>query len=99
MTTHTNIKCTTLAPWIYADVCPHTIKAVHNSCNMCTSVLPDMCNLIPHPAALRTRVHISGRTFVPMLQLLHVHAYVYVCILAIFQINSKSNINVVTYFM
>ena len=62
--------CTTLAPQIYADVCPRTIKVVHNTCKMCTNILPDMCTL--GPAALRMRVHVPGKALVPMFQLLHV---------------------------
>ena len=36
-----NKLCITLAPRIHADVYQRTIKVVHNSCNMCTSV-PDV---------------------------------------------------------
>ena len=53
-----NYVCTTLAPQIHADVYPCMIKVVHNTCNMCTS-----------GADLSTRVHMSGRTLVPLLQL------------------------------
>ena len=64
------ILCTTLAPRIHADVCPYMTKVVHNTCNMRTSVLPDMCTFVS--LARGTRVHISGRTLVAMLQLLHI---------------------------
>ena len=57
--------------WVRADVHPLTIKVVHNSCNMCTCVLPDMYTLIPR--ACGPRVYISGRTLMPMLQLLNVY--------------------------
>ena len=45
---------------------------LHITCNMCTRDLPDMY-------ALGLRAYISGKSLVPMLQLLHVaqHAYVY----------------------
>ena len=41
---------------------------LHITCNMCTRDLPDMYAL--SPAALGLRAYISGKSLVPMLQLL-----------------------------
>ena len=51
------------------------MEVLHNSCNMCTCVLPDTY-IQPHPLGLwlsGIRMYISGRTFVSVLQLLNVH--------------------------
>ena len=54
----------------------HVQLNVYNSCNMCTSVLPNMCTSSLGSVALGTRVYISGRILMPMHacynQLLHV---------------------------
>ena len=44
---------------------------LHITCNMCTRDLPDMYALSPR--ALGLRAYISGKSLVPMLQLLHVN--------------------------
>ena len=45
-------------------------EVLHNSCNPCTCVLPDMYTFIPQ--ACGPREYKSGRTLVSMLQLLNV---------------------------
>ena len=47
-------------------------EVLHNSCNPCTCVLPDMCTLVLGPVALGIEVYISGRILVSMLQLLNI---------------------------
>jgi len=46
------------------------MEVLHISCNMCTHDVPDMY-------ALRLWAYISGKSLVPMLQLLHVHTYLH----------------------
>ena len=51
-------------------------------CNMCTRDLPDMYALSPQASGIHT--YISGKSLLPMLQLLHVSMYpFYVCLLVI----------------
>jgi len=48
------------------------MEVLHISCNMCTRDLPDMYALSPQACGPRAWAYISGKSLMPMLQLLHV---------------------------
>ena len=50
---------------------------LHISCNIDTCNLPDMHDL--GPAALGLWTYISGKSLIPMLQLLHIRTCSYLC--------------------
>ena len=76
---------------------------IHITCNMCSCDLPDMYARGPQarvcPRAAGPRAYISGKSLVPMLQLLHVVMYIHDCkpIIPLYGIANMCNVYTVLY--
>ena len=59
-----------IQPFVFVTM---AMEVLYNTCNMCICDLPNMNPLIPRTCGLRLQAYISGKSPMPMLQLLLIY--------------------------